>query len=352
LIFNRRKSYIGIWVFLVLSIFGFGENQNTSSIRIFASGDTMLGSWAEMVIADSGYAYPFQKLQDFTADADIFFTNLEAPFGTTGETFEKEYTFRVKPDLVNVLLAGKINLVSLANNHIMDFGISALRETMQVLEKHQIFYAGAGLNLSEARKPAIFEIKGKKFGFLAYSLTFPEEFWASDSTPGTCFPYDTFAFKDVAALDKEVDFVIVSCHWSQELLEYPKKYQIDLAHRLINNGADLILGHHPHVLQGIEWYKGKLIAYSLGNFIFGSYSEKAKESMLLKITLQPNDSIIAQVLPIKVYNKEVEFRPVPLNDEEKQAFIYNLAKLSLELNPSPIGINSEGIINWKESSNL
>jgi poly-gamma-glutamate synthesis protein (capsule biosynthesis protein) len=312
----------------------------------------MLGSWAEIVIADSGYAYPFQSLKEITADADIFFTNLEAPFGTTGEIFEKEYTFRVKPDLVNVLLAGKINLVSLGNNHIMDYGVSALQETKQVLERNQIRYAGAGVNLAEARKPAILEIKEKKIGFLAYSLTFPEEFWASDSTPGTCFPYDTFVFKDVAALDKETDFVIVSCHWSQELLEYPKKYQINLAHRFIDNGADLILGHHPHVLQGIEWYKGKLIAYSLGNFIFGSYSEKAKDSMLLKITLQADDSIIAQVLPIKVYNKEVEFRPVPLAGEEKQDFIYNLAKLSMELNPSPIGINSDGKIKWKKSSNL
>jgi poly-gamma-glutamate synthesis protein (capsule biosynthesis protein) len=352
LIFNRHHRTIGTWVFLALPLFLFGENRDSTPIQIFASGDTMLGSWAEMVIADSGYTYPFQKLQELIADADIFFTNLEAPFGTTGESFEKEYTFRVKPDLVKVLLAGKINLVSLGNNHIMDFGVSALQETMQVLDEHQIYYAGAGLNLSEARKPVIFEVKGKKFGFLSYSLTFPEEFWASDSTPGTCFPYDTFVFKDVAALDKEADFVIVSCHWSQELLEYPKKYQIDLAHRMIDKGADMILGHHPHVLQGIEWYKGKLIAYSLGNFIFGSYSENAKESILLKITLEPADSIVTQILPIRVYNKEVEFQPTPLNGEEKQDFFYNLAKLSMELNVSPIGINSDGIIKWKTSSNL
>lgn len=350
MIFNRYKRQIWIGFLLTFLFFGFDdENSDTGAVNIFASGDTMLGSWAGMVMADSGYAYPFQNLREHVDEADIFFTNLEAPFGTTGKTFEKQYTFRVNPDLVNVLLAGKINLVSLANNHIMDYGYSCLQETIDVLAKHQIKFAGAGRNLQEARKAAILEVKGKKIGFLSYSLTFPEEFWASDSTPGTCFPYDTFVFKDVKALKKTTDFVIVSCHWSAELLENAKKYQINLAHRMIDAGADLILGHHPHVLQGIEMYKDRLIAYSLGNFIFGSYSENAKDSMLLKITLQADDSMIAQVIPISVYNKEVEFRPVPLRGAEKQEFIYRLAKLSMELNPSPFGINSEGIIKWQKS---
>ncbi|NIW79969.1 MAG: CapA family protein, partial [Calditrichae bacterium] len=278
--------------------------------------------------------------------ADIIFTNLEAPFCNQPElkAFNKKYTFQVNPELVNVLKTGNINLVSLANNHIMDYGIDCLKETFQVLDEHQIQYAGAGLHLNEARKATIFNIKGKRIGFLAYSLTFPEEFWATDTSAGTCFPYEEFVFSDIRELNRTCDYVIISCHWGEELRETPKEYQVKLAHQFIDVGADLILGHHPHIVQGIELYKDKLIAYSLGNFIFGSYSENAKVSLLLKVTLNSNEFMNVQILPISVYNKEVEFQPVPLNEEQKGRFFEHLTQLSLELNIFPLGITNEGIL--------
>ncbi len=339
------RRYIGIILLLSGLLFDVGgEDENGDSLVILATGDTMLGSWAEITIPDSGFAYPFQYLTDYTETADIFFTNLEAPFGSGGTPFDKKYTFRVKPEMIEVLLAGKINLVSLANNHTMDFGPSCLQQTRELLDQHGIRHAGAGPNRKEARQPAIMEVKGKKIGFLAYSLTFPEEFWATDTSAGTCFPYEYFVFNDVARLDSTVDFVIVSCHWGQELMQTPKPYQVNLARRLIDHGADLILGHHPHVLQGVEFYKDRLIAYSLGNFIFGSYSESAKESILLRITLQSADISTVQAIPINVYNKEVDFRPLPLQGEMKEAFLHRWIRLSSELNSNPIGINSDGFI--------
>ncbi len=329
---------------LVALFFGFIPDNN-ASFTIIASGDTMMGSWAEDVISDSGYAYPFQRITPLIGDADIFFTNLEAPFGTTGQPFEKKFNFQVKPDLVNVLLAGNINLVSLANNHTMDYGPDCLKETIETLDKHQIKYAGAGLNLKEARKSAILSISNKKVGFLSYSLTFPEEFWATDTTAGTCFPWEEFTMADVKALKDSCDFVIVSCHWGQELRDTPKDYQKELAHKLIDNGADLILGHHPHVVQGIEFYKDKFIAYSLGNFIFGSYSESARDSFLLKTIVQDDNQMTAQIVPINVYNKVVDFRPEPLDGLQKKQFLDKMRRLSLELNADSIGINGDGFVN-------
>ena len=331
---------------------GFAINlqaQSEREIVILGTGDTMMGSWASQVIADSGVTYPFENLRNTVSGADVFFTNLEAPFGTAGTAFEKKFTFRVKPSLVQVLLDGGVNLVSLANNHIMDFGSICLDQTIETLQNNAIYYAGAGKNLKQARKPAIIEAKGKRIGFLAYSLTFPEEFWASDTSAGTCFPFEEFAFNDVRALKQQCDFVIISCHWGQELMETPKKYQVKLAHRLIDNGADLILGHHPHIVQGIEQYKDKWIAYSLGNFIFGSYSESARDSFIFKITVNEAFETTAQVIPINVYNKDVNFRPVILDGENRDAFFLKLKNLSVELNSGTFGITNEGMISINNS---
>ncbi len=209
---------------------------------------------------------------------------------------------------------------------------------------HEILYAGAGSNLTEARKAAVAEVNGKRIGFLSYSLTFPEEFWASDTSAGTCFPYASFVYKDVARLKNKTDFVIVACHWGQELRTTPKKYQVELAHNLIDNGADVILGHHPHVVQGIEFYKGKLIAYSLGNFVFASYSERAKDSMMLQLNLSNEPIMKARIVPINVYNREVDFQPVPLTGDSRDAFLQRMISMSEELNSVPVGINKDGDI--------
>lgn len=314
-------------------------------IYIVAGGDVMLGSWAEEVIQRNGWDYPFRKLDSVLYDADVVFVNLEAPFGDADSAFDKTYTFQVSPDLVQVLTAGKINMVSLANNHILDFGNEDLQETISLLKQHEIQFSGAGLNLFEARQPAIFEIKGKRVALASYSLTFPEEFWATDSTAGTCFPYHRFIFEDIRKFKRENDLLIVSCHWGGELLNYPKDYQLELAHKVIDAGADLILGHHPHVVQGIEVYKGKIIAYSLGNYIFGSFSENVQESMLLKLKYGINGIEHCRIYPISVYNKEVEFQPRLLSGTEKQDFIAELMQISQELNGQIVVISDAGWIN-------
>lgn len=341
------KNFLFFLYILFLNILivndGFTKDRD-STITIIAAGDLMLGSWVEQVIADSGFAYPFKDIYPFTSDSDIFFANLEAPFGTKGEAFAKKYTFQVSPALIKVLIKGGVNLVSLGNNHIMDYGVESLKETIELLTRYKISFAGAGLNLFQARQPAILQVKGKKVGFLSYSLTFPEEFWATDTSAGTCFPYEEFVFQDVKELAQKTDLVIVSCHWGQELMNHPKEYQILLAHQLIDKGADIILGHHPHVIQGIEFYKGKPIVYSMGNFIFGSYSERAKESFLLKITWHNEEVMNFQILPISVYNKEVEFQPRRLQDADRELFFQNFKAMLRELNSDSIVISNDGLI--------
>lgn len=339
--FFNKKSLLVISFIVLLNIL-----LRAASITITATGDLMMGSWVQDMIMEFDYEYPFKNIDSIFQNSDIVFTNLEAPFGQDGEAFPKAYTFQVHPDLINVLTAGTINLVSLANNHIMDFGITSLVKTMDLLQDNNVYFAGAGLNLSQAREPALFQIKEKRIAFLAYSLTFPEEFWATDSSAGTCFPYHTFVYDDIRKLKAENDLVIISCHWGEELMDMPKKYQVELAHNMIDVGADIILGHHPHVVQGIERYNNKLVAYSLGNFVFGSYSKSATESFILKINWEDEELNSCEIIPINVFNEEVEFQPTPLTGGKKKLFFEALNKLSAELNKDPIVISSDGRIKW------
>ncbi len=318
--------------------------QGEKKLTVIAGGDVMLGSWAQSILKQNGWNYPYLHLDSVLSKGNIVFANLEAPFGTGGTPFEKTYTFLVDPSLVNVLNAGHVNVVSLANNHIMDYGASALRETTAALDSHKIAHSGAGMDLSEARRPAILNINGQKVVIACYSLTFPEEFWATDTTAGSCFPSHTFFYRDLKKFKKENDLVIVSFHWGAELMETPKKYQVQLAHQAINAGADLVIGHHPHVVQGIEIYKGKIIAYSLGNYIFGSYSENARESYLLEVNFRNGRVAGCEIHPISIYNKIVDFQPRLLSGKHKQQFIQKLNNLSLELNQKPDVISSVGVI--------
>lgn len=333
-------------VTVVILLFSFISLQagTNEAVQIIAAGDVMLDSWIEELVRTQGWHYPFVHLDSILSDSDLVFANLEAPFGKQDSAYPKTYTFQVSPDLVQVLQAGKINMVSLANNHILDFGTEALKETMQLLDQHQIKYSGAGMNLSEARQPAVFETKGNNIAVACYSLTFPEEFWATDSSGGTCFPSHTFLYEDIRRFKEQNDLLIISFHWGGELLTAPKEYQLDLAHKVIDAGADVILGHHPHVIQGLEIYKGKLIAYSLGNYVFSSYSDKATQSMLLKFSYNGDAIEKFTIYPINVHNRYVEFQPRLLAHSDKIKFFNELIELSQELNSQPLVINSAGEI--------
>ncbi len=293
----------------------------------------------------NGLDYPFKKLKTILEDSDLIIGNLEAPFGHEGVPVqEKTYTFQVNPDLVKVLIAGRVNVVSLGNNHILDYGFESLKETLDLLKENNIYFAGAGESRNQACSPAIIKIKNKVIAFFSYNLTFPESFWSTDTTGGTCFPSHKFVYKNIRETRKIADYIIVACHWGEELRETPKKYQKEFAHKLIDNGVDVVIGHHPHVNQGIEIYKGKIIAYSLGNFIFGSFSEHARRSMILKLFLNDGKRIGGKIVPINVFNREIKFQPALLSSEEQQRFLEHLDSLSLELNQGKNVINGDGIL--------
>jgi poly-gamma-glutamate synthesis protein (capsule biosynthesis protein) len=316
-------------------------------ITLVAVGDIMLAHRLEPFIEKYGPSYPYKYTAHIFKKADISFANLESPLSTKGEPVpNKEYTFRAHPKVAEGLKDAGFDVLSLANNHILDYGEEALFETIEVLDSKMIFHIGAGKNVFEARKPVILKVKGKKFGFLAYSNTLPKEFWAEEEKAGTAYGKFSRVKKDVKELKEKVDFLIVSFHWGNKENISPQEYQRNLAHLAIDHGADIILGHHPHILSGIETYKNGVIIYSLGNFAFGSYSEKVKESAIFRFSFSKDKLQKLEIIPVSVYNKRVKFQPRILKKEAAERALKGIQELSEEFNTKIKIENSTGLITF------
>ena len=247
-----------------------------SSVRFLFAGDVYLSDHVmEAYDAAGGIDGVLSKgYQEDIQSADYFITNEEFPFSTRGTPApDKQFTFRVNPERVKIMQEMGIDLVTLANNHALDYGRDAMLDTMKTLDDAGIRHIGAGQDLNQAKTPAVVELNGRTFAFIGATRVIPEADWAAgEAWPGLFSAYDGGAqlAEEVKAAKQQADYVIVYVHWGIEREEMPNEVQKSIAHRLVDAGADLVLGAHPHVLQGLEYYHGTPIAYSLGNFVFGS----------------------------------------------------------------------------------
>ena len=247
-----------------------------AAVRLLFAGDVYLSDHV-LEAYDAAGGIDGVLSQGYQAEiqaADYFVTNEEFPFSTRGTPApDKQFTFRVHPEKVKLMQEMGIDLVTLANNHALDYGRDAMLDTIDTLDRAGIRHVGAGKNLAEARKPAIVELNGRTFAFIGATRVYPEADWAAGTDSAGMFSaYDGGAqlAEEVKAAKQQADYVIAYVHWGIEREEMPNEVQKSIAHRLVDAGADLVVGAHPHVLQGIEYYQGVPIAYSLGNFVFGS----------------------------------------------------------------------------------
>lgn len=291
-------------------------------ITIAAVGDIMLGHRAAPWIQREGPGYPFVHVLPVLQEAQVVIGNLEAPISMRGTAVEnKQFTLRAGPEAVGALQAAGIGVVALANNHILDFGPLALQDTLTALGDHGILWSGAGMDLADARAPALLKVGSRTIAFLSYSLTFPVEFYASAGRPGTAPGYKDFVRRDIQAARPRADLVVVSFHWGAELMTTAKDYQKELGRKAIDWGADLVLGHHSHVLQELELYRGRLIAYSLGNFVFGSESERTNTSIILLCTFEGKTLVRVEVVPLDVNNYRVAYQPQVLRGKQAETVL-------------------------------
>jgi poly-gamma-glutamate synthesis protein (capsule biosynthesis protein) len=308
-------------------------------IVINAVGDIMLAGSGNAVVQRFGCDHPFAATAGELHRGDITVGNLEAPLARGGTEFPfKKFRFRADPLCGTALKRAGFSVLTLANNHIMDFGEAALQETLQNLKENGILSTGAGPSLNAAREKVMLRVKGVDVAFLAYSLTLPVEFFSTPDHAGTAPGYPAYFRNDLARAKESADYVVVSFHWGQEGADLPHPNQVATAHAAIDAGADIVLGHHPHVLQGIEQYKQGIIFYSLGNFAFGSMSPSADRSIIARITLD-NGIKGVELVPINVLNSEVRFQPKPLKGNKGKAAIEHLSLISRDMGT---GIQSDG----------
>jgi len=274
------------------------DSAADSPVVIRFGGDVLLGGYYEKSVGENA----LRAFEGFKAlaEADIAMVNLENPVTIRGTKVPKPYNFRMKPGFLRTLSDAGIKIVSIANNHIFDYGMEGFLDTISYLDTAGILRVGAGRNMAEAHRPAVFTIRGKIIGFLAY--------YGGGEAPGAEKNSAGVARRDLGQVTADIlslrhvvqaDYIIVNLHWGTEKAETPDLAQRTFAHALIDAGADAVIGHHPHVLQGIEKYKSGVIAYSLGNLIFGGNSRSTYQTGLFEIRLAPDGPHYA-LMPVLV----------------------------------------------------
>ena len=247
---------------------GASHAKPTSSptVSLVFAGDSVLDADAGELIAQGGD--PFASFASYFADADIRITNLECVVATQGSAGDKMFTFRAHPRVIPVLQR-HFDAVTLANNHSGDFGPEAFAEMLNLLQNAGLAQVGGGMNLRQAHAPLVFERKGLRIAVLSYNEFQPRSFEANHNLPGTAWSEDERVVADIRAARRvhRADLVIPIMHWGWENEPVANARQRQLARRMVQAGADAVIGGHPHVTQDIEHYRGKPIVYSVGNFI-------------------------------------------------------------------------------------
>jgi len=311
-------------------------SQANEEVPLIAVGDISYSREVERIVKkQKDINYPFLKIQDYLKSADLVFGNLETPITQGPEIPNFEMIFRSNPGSEQALKQAGFSILSLANNHTPNFGEKGLKDTFNFLNDAGIKYVGAGQNEQEAYQPVYIENKGIKFAFLAYNDTnfVPAYYEASANHAGTAFMRINKMTEAVKEAKQRANFVIVSMHAGVEYDRKPNNSQINFAHAAIDAGADLVIGHHPHVVQTLEKYKGKYIFYSLGNFVFDQpQSEETKDGLAIKVYFAKDRIDKISLLPVVMENlAQPEMANIDKADKILQRLDFSLARQNIYL---------------------
>lgn len=317
------KSFI-FFIFITLT------NISLAQVKFCAVGDILLDRAVRRIINENDIFYPFDEVKEIISANDIAFYNNEFPVcdSIDGYAINKKYSFRAEPYFIESIKDAGFNIASVANNHTIDYSKKGLIRTIEILNESGIYTIGGGKNQTEAFAPLMIEKNGETFAFFA-NLEFLLE--------GTSFnqnrPYPAYAQIErlcgqIEKYNSIVDFVVVSFHWGRESVTTPTSKQVEFAHKVVDAGADLVIGHHPHVLQGIETYRDKIILYSLGNFVFDNSKPLQKQSAIFQCTFEDGVIKNPHLIPIKIENN----RPVIAKIKDAEETFNQIKKISKGFN--------------------
>lgn len=288
-------------------------------VEVVFVGDVMLSRTVEERMEVYGSRYPFEGVADLLRKADLTIGNLEAPFSLQGQPLSKRFVFRVDPRHADGLSWAGFDVVTLANNHLLDFGQQSLTQTLDRLGEVGVAYVGAGRSYQEAHRPLVWEGKGTRIAFLAYAAT---RWKGSHELPTS----ELGSFAELGTIQEEVrratelaDLVVVVLHLGTEYQVAPDQEQLAASHAAIDAGACLVVGHHSHVVQGWEEYRGGLIAYGLGNFVFDiDVVEASREGAILRVLFSQQGVEAADLIPVRIVD---DVQPQLMSDEQGQPVV-------------------------------
>lgn len=303
------------------------------TLTVSAAGDCTIGTdeqfdknsnFDAFYIVKKDPAYFFQNVREILSADDLSIINMEGTLTESTDRQEKTFAFKGDPKYTQILTEGSVEAANLANNHSKDYGEQSYTDTIQYLES-------AGITTFGYDRTAVMEIKGVKVGLVGIYVL-------ADGMGRQQQVIDNIQ----AVKNQGAQVVIVSFHWGTEKSNYPDDTQKTLAHTAIDSGADLVLGHHPHVLQGIEKYKGKNIVYSLGNFCFGGNRNPSdKDTMIFQQTFTLENGILVQddvtnIIPCSVSSVQQynDYQPTPLEGEEADRVLQKIQEFSSGFNPA------------------
>ncbi|MBS4199375.1 CapA family protein [Bacillus sp. FJAT-49732] len=314
------------------------EKQQKASpeINIIFAGDTMFDWDLRPILEKNGYDYPFVYVKDKVQRADYAFVNAETVFTDKTEK-DPSQLFWIKSDPRGLQALNKtgFDMLNLGNNHTLDYLRPGLNDTLQYVEQYGFDYIGAGRNEEEAYASKEIEIKGKKFRFFSFVHFLPDVNWiAKNDRSGIPNGYDLELIKKTILEQKgDSDYTIVYFHWGKEKQNIPVDYQYEYVKELQKTGVDLIIGSHPHWLQGFQYYNGMPVAYSLGNFLFPPYvKNESAQTGLLKVTFK-GDQIKMNFDPYIISKGQI----IPVENAERDQFLRYLQSISFDVEISNTG---------------
>jgi poly-gamma-glutamate capsule biosynthesis protein CapA/YwtB (metallophosphatase superfamily) len=310
--------------------------SGSAGIRLAAVGDVMLARDVGRHFAEAPTDFTTGNVHEVLRGYDVVCANLESPVGTSGRPCpgqDPHITFRAQPDTLEVLRSLSVNVVSLGNNHMLDYGEEALGDTLEHLDRAGIKWVGAGRDYEEANRPLVFTVRGRKLAFLSYVFIYSVNTrMATRNRPGVSDHRLPGILQRIGALKRSGCAVLVMAHWGYEYGFYPVPYQMRAARRMIDAGATLVLGHGPHYPQGIEEFRGRPIVYSLGNFIFDEPHKYANRSFIFGTDIDGDIPFGREILPVHL-RRHV---PTLVQGEEKRRLsrlIDNLSARYVEKDP-------------------
>ncbi|MCB1178360.1 MAG: CapA family protein [Leptospiraceae bacterium] len=331
----RKIKFFTLFIIIIFTISTSkaGVIKKQKDFRVLIGGDVMFDWGLRETMKSRGFYAPVEGLRFLFDEVDLRLVNLETPVSNTNEDIDqsKSYVFNAKPEELSLLKKINIDAVFLANNHSMDYGKLGLEETFKNLSSKSIRFVGAGQNLKASYEPIEFSFKKTNLKVFSATAIGEQRLYATNTSPGAA-PFNLNKLKSIAKINNNNNTInLLSLHWGIEYRPEPTSVQVRQAHALIDSGFKIIVGHHPHIPQGVEKYKDGVIFYSLGNFMFGSRNQYLNHNLAVILHIENNKLIKCEIIPIFGKFQKSEHLIKPLPGKEGNEFLQEIAYLSKKL---------------------